>query len=1096
MSNLKLLVSISGMLLSGAACVAHAQSAGSIILTGPVKTPGAPQNTPALLQSKINAALTLKADFAALQTLQAKEAADIETLEQGLAAIPTCTASICSYTYGGTKYQFSVSATAMSVTPSASGTLISTTSATPITDASGHTISLVQSTSSGLQAAVNGTADATTQVLQSILFYNSNLYVQNTSGAWYTYTAANGLGSFTQDPRITGSGTVVGAAMDLSASGAVVASIGGSTFSWFNQGAATVSTNSSTGEVDIAEPAHPIGPNQAALITALPASSVAMCITAKMEVTDPNSFYNSGLFARNASTGTELTLQDVYGNLGQANLLADVQNGPTTNGNPVIPQKSYIGFSTNVPVFFRYCQDGSGNINELASTTGQDSTWTSVTGGLVGAASVGSPDHMGFYEDAQPGGGQTYTGVAHLLAWMPTAGYTPQAASPGGDLTNGWIGTPLYPVSDTPPTAAVATLPDGLVPAPAASYTASIVPIGFTGSISGNVLTVTAPPTSIPLAAGKWIYGSGVSPNTIIYGPGSASGTWIINNPPSTPVGTVTAPPVVSAFTASTPNQASSTTITIGNYPACGLYSGETISGTGIPSGTTITGGSGGSWTLSNAVTLANNSSLTATATETFTASTVGSVLEMASQPPCPLTSGVSLTGTYIPSGQTITGGGPFANTWTVSQPQAVSSEAMITPELEVSAVASGTLTADQHVLGSNVAAKTTVELQDSGSAGGAGNYAINYNQTVSSEAMTAPGPVSKAHYDFTPAGNVATRAAFDADFYKNQNIFGNQNALVASDGILGDTGSNWGSPRLFPASDPFNTLNWTPLGLNTGVTCALNNTAPGCTQGNLLGTQIRLPGPVQLGDILTVRVKGGNSPVFYQGVALYGGVEYTQYPNTYFSGSVTYDYSCYDEMDLWDGFQIDNAHGIGHSLKMGVVPVNGYASNANCYALGLQQPALIYSAAGSNFDYNENTNGGQTYWPYHFVTYTDTYSAPHDYSMELMDDGSDRIRWLFDGRLVAVERYHMSPTNPGWAIHLLSQTAAVFAPESTAAANGITPDNPIVNGSMSATYQSIDVVTGGIAAITQPLDPNGVSPSDAAFIPGVGDALYSGTNH
>ena len=157
---------------------------------------------------------------------------------------------------------------------------------------------------------------------------------------------------------------------------------------------------------------------------------------------------------------------------------------------------------------------------------------------------------------------------------------------------------------------------------------------------------------------------------------------------------------------------------------------------------------------------------------------------------------------------------------------------------------------------------------------------------------------MSKAAYDFTPTGNVTNRATLDADFY-DQSFFGAQQCNTGNDGIDGDHAATFTVARTYPASSPYNLLNFTSKGLNLGVVCSLDNTAAGCTQGNVYGTLLRPPVVIQKGDIVLVRMQGGNSPQYYTAPAGYGGVQTTPGPggNPYNApAGQVYDSNCYDE--------------------------------------------------------------------------------------------------------------------------------------------------------------------------------------------------------
>ncbi len=77
-------------------------------------------------------------------------------------------------------------------TPSPDGTKITSATASPIIDKSGNAWSLVQSTSSGLQIAVNGTVDPVTANVVLLETLGGNMVQENTSGNWYSEAGPTG----------------------------------------------------------------------------------------------------------------------------------------------------------------------------------------------------------------------------------------------------------------------------------------------------------------------------------------------------------------------------------------------------------------------------------------------------------------------------------------------------------------------------------------------------------------------------------------------------------------------------------------------------------------------------------------------------------------------------------------------------------------------------------------------------------------------------------------------------------------------------------------------------------------------------------------
>jgi len=127
----------------------------------------------------------------------------------------------------------------------------------------------------------------------------------------------------------------------------------------------------------------------------------------------------------------------------------------------------------------------------------------------------------------------------------------------------------------------------------------------FSATITGTTLTVSSV-SSGALDIGQVISGSGVTAGTIITG---GSGTsWVVS--PSQTVSAVTA--MTGTAYASIVASISSATLTVNSTAAGSLGIGMMLSGVGVTSGTRITAGSGSSWTVTPAQTLASVS-MTAT---------------------------------------------------------------------------------------------------------------------------------------------------------------------------------------------------------------------------------------------------------------------------------------------------------------------------------------------------------------------------------------------------------------------------------------------------------------------------------------------------
>jgi hypothetical protein len=587
----------------------------------------------------------------------------------------------------------------------------------------------------------------------------------------------------------------------------VAARFFGTSFSWANQGSATVAVAANARSLTITQPAHPNSTDQAALATPMLAGPA--CYTILYQSPNVGSLYNGGMFLQNAATGMVTIFQDIYANGAGSNLLVGTEsNFQGGQLNILTPYGGRAAFLLDAQFFLRICTDGT-YVSFGASPTGLANTFQPIYSTTL--AALGNPDHVGFFEDADPQFGQTGAGVVTLNRWLVTPANTPQYAIGGGDLTNGYITTPNFPISDNAPVPAKTTIP------------------------------------SLP-------------------------------------------------------------------------------DGLGLASGAAY-----------------------------------------------------------------------------------------------------------------------------------------------------------KAYYDFTPTGNVNIRAKLNAHVYF-QDMVGNQDTIVGTDGIEGDTVSNWSQPRLYPAANQFNLLNFMPGGLNTGSVCSLNNTAAGCVPGHIYGTLIRFPTAIQLGDIVHVRMQGGNDPLWYQGFVLYAGVEKTPGPggNPYepaLGPNPLLDPNCYGENDAFEGYRYSSAWPVGTTLKMGVVPVGSYGLNSNgqCWSVA---PYVQYAANGPNFSYVPAGANPYTTKPVWQLLNTTTYSGMHDYVVELLNDGTHRIRYFFDGHLVATEYYEQSPTTPGWYLELTNQTVANFNPELGSAVAGVAPNAPVKGGSFSATYSLIEIIHGSVTTIAQPLDTNGASPN------------------
>ena len=85
--------------------------------------------------------------------------------------------------------------------PSASGTEITTASASPIIDHSGNAWTLVQSATNGLQIAVNGIVDGPTANVMLLETLNGAMDQENSAGNWYSETTPNNSWALIANPN-------------------------------------------------------------------------------------------------------------------------------------------------------------------------------------------------------------------------------------------------------------------------------------------------------------------------------------------------------------------------------------------------------------------------------------------------------------------------------------------------------------------------------------------------------------------------------------------------------------------------------------------------------------------------------------------------------------------------------------------------------------------------------------------------------------------------------------------------------------------------------------------------------------------------------
>lgn len=210
------------------------------------------------------------------------------------------------------------------------------------------------------------------------------------------------------------------------------------------------------------------------------------------------------------------------------------------------------------------------------------------------------------------------------------------------------------------------------------------------------------------------------------------------------------------------------TNSSVGPYRGAGAFTSGSYSLFGVVSGNTGGGNALGGGTV------ASNSSFTGTifngASGIFTASISGNVMTVTSMLGGVIYPGTTLAGVGVTSGTIvvayITGSGG-TGTYYVSISQTASSGTKGTSGayLEVSSIASGSVSIGSLVSGAGVAANTIIVGFSSGTLGGVGTYIVNINQAVSSQAMT--GTNSSAGVTGVGYGNSTLST------YKNQGSIG-----------------------------------------------------------------------------------------------------------------------------------------------------------------------------------------------------------------------------------------------------------------------------------------------------------------------------------
>lgn len=264
-----------------------------------------------------------------------------------------------------------------------------------------------------------------------------------------------------------------------------------------------------------------------------------------------------------------------------------------------------------------------------------------------------------------------------------------------------------------------------------------------------------------------------------------------------------------------------------------------------------------------------------------------------------------------------------------------------------------------------------------------------------------ASGSVSLANYTFGPGGTVPNRAALDADFFYTP-INGNLTnpSPKSGDPQAGNTTSYTRVAR-FAAGSPYDLHTLDASGLSLNAVCSQNNTAAGCTNGNLLGGMIRSPVAIVPGDTISVSYTGASSQLSWTPIWLYNGLEISPGPggNPYFSGSLQLT-ACYHELDMNDFYKRPgDGVGAGFVLDSDIVPQYEYATNANglCFH---KAPKRVYEANGPAFIYHPN--GGPPYSQ--TASSLDQSVGKHTLVLNWRGDGSNLVDYILDGKLYNTE--------------------------------------------------------------------------------------------
>ena len=331
---------------------------------------------------------------------------------------------------------------------------------------------------------------------------------------------------------------------------------------------------------------------------------------------------------------------------------------------------------------------------------------------------------------------------------------------------------------------------------------------------------------------------------------------------------------------------------------------------------------------------------------------------------------------------------------------------------------------------------------------------------------VLAPGAVSRGYQDFTPSGNVNTRAMLDAQVYYNP-LTGNQTVVTGNDGIDGSN-DYYAKMRRYAPGSPYDLHTFGPDGLSIGAIASQNNTAAGCTPGHIYGGMIREPTTILPGDIISVRYRLPTSVRAWTPVWLFEGGQETPGPHgSPYAGfgttktllhNETND-AAYYEYDLNDGYtRHENGVPQGHQVNTDYVTEKNTTFNV--------APYRTYTANGPDFTFHPH--GGPDFSSTNKI---DLCAGMHDLVMAWRGDGSHLVDMYIDGKKYLQEYWEYNASTYTTAdgvkkqipMHLIigNQCIPNFLPSADKA--NLTPNDGIP-GSWGCTVAEIKIIRGSIA--------------------------------